>query len=212
MRRELTIYSLILLIISAFLFTKPQRSEEEMREFILSAQINYPLPEKTIGRPVSVEDENGLRGLSVLRKSGEFKEKSLKIIQRDGKFYWDSWKGQRLIAVRGRSSTVFMSKENDGHILINNGNFLPEFIKKKIIPLMICMPSGCHIGRCGSEYVEIRAPLNEKTVVINGTILSKYYPSGFKEKLCEGRNIFYPPNLYYKPSIYEQIIRYLYKK
>lgn len=193
------LFATTFLVILVLFFLPIPRSEEEMQDFITKSQIEYPLPDETIGRPVSVQDRTGIRTEKALRKSGEFLEKKLKINKIKGEFYWDSWKGQKLKVIRGRyyitdqplASTTFISEDNDGVILIYNG---------KIGSLNLCGRLGSHDMR-SSRYIEMRSGLDGAVEVIKGNTVS-FYPHGFADSFCDEPHFLIPTRIQYKLSAY----------
>ncbi len=199
MLKKICFFIFFLFIVGAFFVPIP-RSEEEMTDFIVKSQIEYPLPDETVGKPTSVQDKTGLRKESLLRSTGEFTEKQLKIIKVNDEFYWDSWKGQKLKVIRGKyyitdqplASTTFISENNDGMILIYNGT---------ISSLGLCGAFGNNDMR-SSRYIETRLSFDGDVVVIKGKT-RLFYPHGFSESLCTESNAMYPWDVIFKPSLYE---------
>ncbi|MGH1378629.1 MAG: hypothetical protein ACRBB3_07380 [Alphaproteobacteria bacterium] len=186
------------------------RTAKERREFIVQHQITYPLPVETLGVPTMVEDKDGKRGILTLRENGEYKSKELKIVKRDGGFYWDSWKEQKLHVVRGHyyitnfglASTIFISADGDGMIFIFN---------PVLTPIQLCPNLSTSRHRVyKTKYMEIRSGFSEPNVTINGTLRSMFYPDGFEKPLCDGDYLINPPFIYFKPSIYKQLKSYLF--
>lgn len=157
-----------------------------------------------------VEDEEGKRGIRILRENGEYQSKALKIVKRDGKFYWDSWKGQRLNVVRGRyyitdvglASTTFISADGDGMVFIFNPTIHPVILCRKM--------STIRHYTYETKYMEVRSKPGEPSVIIRGNMRSMFYPDGFDDKLCAGEYMVYPPLISLKPSLYQQVKRYLF--
>ncbi|PCJ97052.1 MAG: hypothetical protein COA45_10555 [Zetaproteobacteria bacterium] len=205
------IFRAIVFIFFVGLFFSPiPRASKGVYKFIVQTQITYPLPDETIGLPIMVEDQEGKRGTLILRKNGEYQSKTLKIVKRDGKFYWDSWKGQRLNVVRGQyyitdvglASTTFISADGDGMVFIFN---------PIIIPIMLCrrMATIRH-HTYETKYMEVRSKPGEPSVIIRGKMRSMFYPDGFAEKLCAGEYMITPPLIYFKPSLFQQVKQHLF--
>jgi len=191
---------LFIAVIAATLFIRTPRTDIEIQEFIAQSQIDYPLPEGyIIGFPQHVMDKTGT---FVSSPPDVGKSKRLKITKRDGKFYWDSWKEQELKVIRGRRyfsghpvpSTVFISEESDGMIVIDNGVAVPE---------AFCgMYGGGMFGARASNYIETRSPIDAEVEVIKGHTGS-YYPYGSDAEICVRTGHY--SHLYYKPSLYQRI-------
>lgn len=203
---------LVFLTVIFILFFLPfPRTDREANEFIVNAQITFPLPDETIGLPTMVEDENGKRGISILHENGEYKSKTLKISKKEGKYYWSSWKGQRLNVVRGHyyitdvglASTTFISADGDGMVFIFNPIISPIILCRKMAAVRH------HVYE--TEYMEVRTTLGKQPAIIRGKMKSMFYPDGFAEKLCAGKYEVTPPLIYYKPSFYKRIKNYLFK-
>lgn len=206
----LIVFAIFLIaIVADTLFIRTPRTDKEVQEFIAQAQINYPLPEETTGWPSKTKDKTG-EFVSI--SPPERLLKRLKISKRDRNFYWDSWKGQKLNVIRGLRyfpgypvpSTVFISEENDGMILIDNELSRSIFLMQ----VFFCgdFSTGAMRYEPGSSYLEIRSPMDAEVEIVKG-YTGSYYPSGVATEICAGRRT----NLLFKPSLYQQIKKYFYK-
>ena len=202
--------AMFLLFLLGVLFMSLSRTDKEAMEFIVQTQITFPLPNETIGLPTMIEDGDGKRGIKILRENGEYESKALKIVKRDGKFYWDSWKGQRLNVVRGHyyitevglASTTFISADGDGMVFIFNPTIYHSILCRRT--------SASRHHTYETKYMEVRSTAGEMSVVIRGNMRPMFYPDGFDDKLCAGEYMVYPPLIYLKPSLYQQVKRYLF--
>ena len=200
------IYIGILLIALVALFIKIPTSEEEKKAIIIKAQISADLPDEITGYPELLKVGEIEKTKPLLIKEGVIGKYSLKISKRNNRFYWDSWEGQELRVIRGRyyksdmglPSAVFFSENNDGTILIYNGT---------IFTPMLCEGIGWpDIGNAGSNYIEIRSPLVGETEVIKGG-MAFFFPRGFEKSICGSKDEAFP-EIYFKPSMYENLIKY----
>jgi hypothetical protein len=187
------------LFIVCVLFVRIPRTEKQAQEFLLQKQINYPLSEEITGYP------RATKGVAYSREWAN--SRKLKISQKDGQFYWDSWKGQKLNVVRGLyyksnfglASVVFISEENDGMILIYND---------PLYPTPLCTGLGQpDFGNRGYYYLEMRSPIDAKTEVMIGDPLP-YHSNDFEKEICSGDYITMAPKIYFKPSLYQIIKNY----
>lgn len=195
---HITVAIFLIAAVAFVLFNRTPRTDKEIQEFIAQSQIDYPLPDETIGRPQTTKDKTG-EFVSI--PPPEQKSRMLKITKRDGKFYWDSWKGQELGVIRGHyyvadltmPSTIFISKENDGIIRIYEGINSPA---------TFCGYFG--LGGVTSSYLEIRSSTDAEVKVIRGQT-GAHYPYGVVEEVCAEDFTGYESNLYLKPSLYQRI-------